>query len=437
MRRIVFLALLASGTVAAPGAAQAPAEGDKLRVYMECDVPYCDSDVFRTEITFVDWVRDRADADVHILSTAQQTGGGGWEFVFHLLGRRRFEGERDTLAYTSRADDVTLTVQQHMARTIQVGLLPFAARMPSATRLRITLASQGDTPANTPAVGTVPASGTERDPWNFWVFRTRVSGNFSGEKQTSAASVSSSLNASRTTEAWKIRLSANGNFRRNRFDLTGGERFFDTTYSYGASGVIVNSLGARWASGLRASANSSTQTNQQVALRIAPAVEYNIYPYAESARRQLTIQYSVGVNSVDYREITIYEKLSERLTDEMVVVSLDVKQPWGTLNMSLEGAHYFHDLNKYRAVLFASGEVRLFRGFSLNLFGNVSRLRDQLFLPRGTLRDEDILLRRRQLETNYRYFTSVGITYRFGSIFDNVVNTRLDNAGGGQVFFFF
>ena len=67
----------------------------------------------------------------------------------------------------------------------------------------------------------------------------------------------------------------------------------------------------------------------------------------------------------------------------------------------------------------------------------MSRLRDQLFLPRGTLRDEDILLRRRQLETNYRYFTSVGITYRFGSIFDNVVNTRLDNAGGGQVFFFF
>ena len=37
---------------------------------------------------------------------------------------------------------------------------------------------------------------------------------------------------------------------------------------------------------------------------------------------------------------------------------------------------------------------------------------------------EEILLRLRQLATDYSYYTSVGFSYRFGSAFNNVVNPR-------------
>jgi len=43
-------------------------ESAKLRVYLDCDA--CDFDYLRTEVTFVDYVRDRQDAAVHILVTS-------------------------------------------------------------------------------------------------------------------------------------------------------------------------------------------------------------------------------------------------------------------------------------------------------------------------------------------------------------------------------
>jgi hypothetical protein len=46
---------------------------------------------------------------------------------------------------------------------------------------------------------------------------------------------------------------------------------------------------------------------------------------------------------------------------------------------------------------------------------------------------EEVLLQRRQLETGYSYFFSVGLSYTFGSIFTNVVNPRFGSQGGAGV----
>jgi hypothetical protein len=42
---------------------------------------------------------------------------------------------------------------------------------------------------------------------------------------------------------------------------------------------------------------------------------------------------------------------------------------------------------------------------------------------------EDVILRRKQFQTDYSYRASIGLTYRFGSMFNNVVNPRLEGAG--------
>jgi hypothetical protein len=84
-------------------------------------------------------------------------------------------------------------------------------------------------------------------------------------------------------------------------------------------------------------------------------------------------------------------------------------------------------------VLFGDIEIRLFRGFFLSLRGNTSLVRDQLFLEAGEVPDEEILLRRRELATDYQYSFRVGITYSFGSIYNNVVNSRFAGASGGFI----
>ena len=99
-------------------------------------------------------------------------------------------------------------------------------------------------------------------------------------------------------------------------------------------------------------------------------------------------------------------------------------------------SQYLHDPQKYRIGFFGNANVRLFKGFSLDFFGNYDLIRDQLSLSKAELTDEEVLLRQRQLATSYRYFAGFGIRYSFGSIFNNVVNPRFGEGGGGTIIFF-
>jgi hypothetical protein len=50
-------------------------------------------------------------------------------------------------------------------------------------------------------------------------------------------------------------------------------------------------------------------------------------------------------------------------------------------------------------------------------------------LVKGEATLEEILLRRKELATEYEYSISVGLSFTFGSIYSNVVNPRF--GGGG------
>ena len=68
--------------------------------------------------------------------------------------------------------------------------------------------------------------------------------------------------------------------------------------------------------------------------------------------------------------------------------------------------------------------LRIARGLSLNFEGSVSRVRDQLSLPRRDASPEEVLLRLRELQSDYELSFDIGIRYSFGSIFNNIVNPR-------------
>lgn len=103
---------------------------------------------------------------------------------------------------------------------------------------------------------------------------------------------------------------------------------------------------------------------------------------------------------------------------------MGLRQPWGTASAAVEFQHYLNAHDKYRVNGFGNIDVRLFKGFSLELFGDVARRRDQFSLRRGEATTEEILVRQRELATGYEYEIGFGISYSFGSIFNNVVNQR-------------
>ena len=112
----------------------------------------------------------------------------------------------------------------------------------------------------------------------------------------------------------------------------------------------------------------------------------------------LTLQYTVGHDYHRYREVTIYGKLHEQLLDHRAEVGLSLRQPWGTRTAQFKFSQYLNDPSKvHRSARSAAPNIRIFKGFSVNFFGEFSRTRDQIYLPRGEASTEEILLRQRQL----------------------------------------
>ena len=112
--------------------------------------------------------------------------------------------------------------------------------------------------------------------------------------------------------------------------------------------------------------------------------------------------------------------------------TLELKRPWGTISTTLEGSHYFHDIKKNRVSLDGQISLRVFKGMNFNISGGGARIHDQLSLPKGGATIEEVLLQRRQLETSYNYFFSVGLSYTFGSILSKVVNPRFGSGSSGM-----
>lgn len=396
-----------------------------VRVFLDCGYS-CDEAYIRQEITFIDYMRDRSDADVHVLLTTQSTGGGGTEYTIKFIGLGRFAGVEQTLKHVAIATSTFDEQRKALVEVLKQGLVRYVSESPMASRLRVTLAA---TDPEAPKVD--PAT----DRWNLWVFRTSFGGGLSGERSNKSNSYRGSASANRTTETWKISFSASGSYRSNTFELSETETFTSVSRNTDASALVVRSLTDHWSVGLVGSASKSTFLNYDFRARVAPGVEYNFFPYSESTRRMLTVQYTLGLNRFDYEEETVFGKLKETLLDHRLSTGLSLRQPWGTASASVDLTHYLTKPEHYRVSGFGSTNVRLFKGFSFNVFGQVSRTRDQFYLARGTATPEEILVRQRQLATGYSYFVNFGLSYSFGSIFNNIVNPRFGGGGGGGIIF--
>ena len=415
---VLVIVFLAFTSVSAQPAAVADMPEEAVRVFLDCGA--CDENYIRTEVTFVNYVRDPAAADVHVLITTQGTGSGGVQYALKFIGLGRFKGVESSLVYSAPQTATPDERRRGLTSILKLGLVRYVADTPLAARLSLKFEGTGKEAVVPPV----------RDPWNFWVFRIGGNGGFEGEQSTSERRVSMNFNANRTTDAWKINLLGFANYRAQRFDLEDDETFTAVRRNYDGRALVVKSLTPHWSIGATGAVSASTFTNYDLRTRLGPGIEYNLFPYQESTRRILTLFYTVGVQTADYSEQTIFGRLSETLADHQFEASMGLRQPWGTANAAFEVAHYLNRSGKWRAGGFGALDVRLFRGFSVFLDGNVSRRRDQLSLRRGEATTEEILIRQRELATDYAYELGFGISYSFGSIFNNVVNPRFRGVGG-------
>jgi hypothetical protein len=411
VRILVAVAMVLGAKAHAQGAARA------FSVYLDCSDFYCEPDFYRTEIAFVDHVRERTAADVHVLITRQQTGGGGNSFTLAFYGQRRFAGVSDTVTMNTKQGSTEDENRQAIARAVKLGLARYLARTPEGERASLSVSA--------PAEGTEKKAAT-RDPWNAWVFRIGANINASRERDFQNNYVNGSVNASRVTELWKTNMRVSENYNDQSFTIE-DEKVTSVRRDFNGAVQQVRSFGEHWSAGMKANAGSSTYLNQHLAVTAAPALEYDVFPYKEYTRRALLLQYAAGVKHYRYDDTTVYFKKVETRPFQSMNVALSQKQKWGSLRFEVHGYHYLDDLGKSRLSFYSEADVRLIKGLSLNLFGDYSVLHDQIYLPKGGLSREEVLLQQSQLATTYRAFLYMGISYTFGSVLNNVVNPRFSN----------
>jgi hypothetical protein len=377
---------------------------DALNVFMEA------SDHIRKEIPYINYVRDLKDADVYIISTYQPTGSGGREYTYYLVGQHEFAGKRDTISFTTAPDATMDERRQKQISTLKMGLMPYVAKTPLAKYIRISF--------------TEPLSETvSTDKWDSWVFSPSVRAFLMGEKSYKSSYLSARLSARRITENWKINMGFYYTFSKDSYEIE--EEIISTDRnSSNFTSLVVKSISDHWSVGGSLFLRTSTYNNLNFKSELMPGIEYDLFPYSESTRRQLRFLYRVGHSYANYTDTTIYDKMEEHLWLHSLDIAYQVVQKWGTIDVNVGYSNYLHDWSKNKLDFGGYISLRIAKGLNVSISGNYSIIHDQLGLVKGGVSPEEVLLRIRELETQFSYYTSVGISYTFGSIYNNVVNPR-------------
>lgn len=223
---------------------------------------------------------------------------------------------------------------------------------------------------------------------------------------------------------WRVRNEIDWDYDREEYETDEGT-ILSINREYEYQGSVVRSLNNHWSIGLFGAIFSNSYENRALSAKLMPALEWNFFPYQISDRKELTVAYRLGGRYDDYMDSTIYNKSREQLMEQSIDISFDMRQPWGNLEFELEGSNYLMNIQQNRLEFESDISIRLIKGLALDVGGGVSLIHDQRHLPKGDATKEDILLQRRELTTSYQYDFYMGVSYTFGSIYNNIVNSRL------------
>ncbi len=378
-----------------------------LNLFLDCRAPGCDFNYLRTELTWVNYVRDRTAAQVHVIATALGTGSGGLEIKLAFIGQKQFAGVDNEVKFNTQRGSSGDELRREFTRVLKLGLVQYML----GTRFGAHLAVSYAAPPNA-----APAQ-HEHDPWNFWVFsvghewRTRRP---IAEQQPERQRVTLCLAHHGGVEVSRQRERQH---QPEQLSARRHDHLRRRSHSYSGGSVLVRSVTDHLSFGGGFGLSASTNNNLDLALRVAPTVEFDFFKYDQYTRKRLVLSYSVGFDRYHYTDTTIYNRLRETRLDNQLSFSYATTQPWGGANAGISGSAYLSDMTENRLSVYTSMSVRVVRGLSASYSLSYSRVRDQLSLAKASASDAEILLQLRQLATSYTYGGSFSLSYTFGSLF--------------------
>jgi hypothetical protein len=377
------------------------------KLYVQ-DETYADEDYIKSEITFVNYVRDRTEADVQLIVTNQTTANGGREYCLTFQGMGSYHDIGAVLKHTTAPDATDDEIRKALVDGIKRGLVAYVSR----TGLRDNL-SVGFTP---PTASTVVA-----DPWHNWVISLSLYGYANGVESNRYMYGYFCPAIQRVTDDEKINLSGGLSVTRHEFDL-GSSSLTATVRGYSADAFYARRLSNHIGLGVALGYLTSDYKNIRLGFSAAPKFEYDLVSYSEYVKHKIFVQFAPAALYGSFFDTTLDNRLSATRFQNQLVLGVKMTRPWGTIDLSATGSHYLYDFSKNRLSLQASASLRIVAGLALSLSGGYDFINDQLSLRKRDPTEEELLLDLRETATGYSYWTSINLTYTFGSIYTNIVN---------------
>ena len=419
MNKIIYYQIIIALVLTTPFTSLAKSNytDTKIKIFLDCEE--CDFSYFRRNISFVEFVRAPQLADINVLVTDQETGSGGNIFYFQFKGMNQFDQITYQVFFNSEYFFTEIQERDGLLKTLKMGLIPYLIGNTSLTeKLNI----EYDESLNNYDLVT---KNPDDDPWNYWLINVGGDLSFSKQELQSQKEFGSNFDLNRITE--KLKFKSDLDFNRVIQEFNDDGVIIKSRITWIDSDIdLVYSLGPKWSLGAFSGYTRSTYANIDAQLKFNLGLEYNIFKWDKSDKKVFTLTYLLGLKYNDYFEETIFDKKYENIYQQNLRLYFLRRQNWGNIEATARINSFLNDFSKNRMRFELEGSFRLSK--IISLFGNINleSIHDQVFLSKSILSTQDLLLKQRQLPTDFNLSMDIGIELTFGSIYNNVVNPRFD-----------
>ena len=389
----------------------------KLKIYLDGLSEF--DNYIKVQIDFVDYVRDRLQSDVHLLTTTIQTGSGGKNYSLNFIGRNSFAGRNDTLHFISNANSTQQEIREGITQLIKLGLMQYIARLPNYIPLSIVSPS---------GIALEPEKYLPvKDKWHHWVFSIYGYGSGNASETQTNFTFGGEGSIAHVTDKWKAKLTFGGSYSELNYEKD-TVSILSRQNSQKLNFLLVRSLTQHWSVGATVFGYSSSFSNYKAQIVPSVGAEYSIFPYSQATSRLLTFRYLLSPAYSLYYDTTVYFKKQEFLFSHSINFTGDFIQKWGSINTFVSASDYIPNAKYFSINANATLNLRIAKGLFLQATGDFTYRNGQFNIRNKASTLAEVLLQQKQLASNFLYSFSFGITYTFGSIYNSIVNPRFEHA---------
>ncbi len=382
---------------------------ERLKVFVDCD---CNLDYIKTNCTCVDFVKNRTDADVHIMRTAQYNESGAPNVRLSFLGQKKYDHKTDSISYDLPKGVTELDSREKFLHYLMAGLMPFIAK--SGFLNEVTVEMKADS-------GQHIKQTLSKDPWHAWIIELNGNGNFNGSEAYGNSNLNANISAVQETPKVKNILWMHTDLQRQRVTSDGVSTIYPFQ-NYEAGIFLSKRLKDHWAIGSEYNLANSLFSNFRLRSTYKPSFEISFFKYEDYNSKRLNFLFEPSISYNSYYDTTIYFKTEEWVLGQNLSLIGSSTQKWGSVNAGIFWRNLYTDFSKNSLSFMGSVSLKVANGININFFGQYEFVRNQINLRKENATLADILVKNRELRSAYNYMMGVGLSYTFGSKTNNVIN---------------